>query len=61
MFRIICGGIRHAAINVSFMGRKPWIYTHRQPFLLAPILEAYTKKQGLSLNRYMRQKGWQSV
>ena len=24
------------------------IYTHRQPFLLEPILEAYTKKTGVT-------------
>ena len=33
------------------------IYTHRQPFLLEPILQAYTKKTGIEFQTVYAPKG----
>ena len=33
------------------------IYSHRQPYLLKPFLDAYTKKSGVKLNVVYASKG----
>ncbi len=48
MLRVICGALLMAIIsNGAALAESLGIYTHRQPFLLEPILEAYTKKTGV--------------
>ena len=51
----VCVAICFAPLQASIADSLN-IYTHRQPVLLEPILEAYTKKQGSRFQLFMRQK-----
>ena len=49
MFRTICGMVMMFVLTSgAAWADSLGIYTHRQPFLLEPILEAYTKKTGVT-------------
>ena len=58
MLRVICGALLMAVIsNGAALAESLGIYTHRQPFLLEPILEAYTKKTGVEFQTVYAPKG----
>ena len=58
MLRAICGALLMAIIsNGAAFAESLGIYTHRQPFLLEPILEAYTKKTGVEFQTVYAPKG----
>ena len=58
MLRVICGALLMAIIsNGAALAESLGIYTHRQPFLLEPILEAYTKKTGVEFQAVYAPKG----
>ena len=58
MLRVICGALLMAIIsNGAALAESLGIYTHRQPFLLEPILEAYTKKTGVEFQTVYAPKG----
>ena len=58
MLRVICGALLVAIIsNGAALAESLGIYTHRQPFLLEPILEAYTKKTGVEFQTVYAPKG----
>ena len=58
MLRVICGAFLMAIIsNGAALAESLGIYTHRQPFLLEPILEAYTKKTGVEFQTVYAPKG----
>ena len=58
MLRVICGALLVAIIsNGAAFAESLGIYTHRQPFLLEPILEAYTKKTGVEFQTVYAPKG----
>ena len=58
MLRAICGALLMAIIsNGAALAESLGIYTHRQPFLLEPILEAYTKKTGVEFQTVYAPKG----
>ena len=58
MLRVICGALLMAIIsNGVALADSLGIYTHRQPFLLEPILEAYTKKTGVEFQTVYAPKG----
>ena len=58
MLRVICGALFMAIIsNGAALAESLGIYTHRQPFLLEPILEAYTKKTGVEFQTVYAPKG----
>ena len=58
MLRVICGALLMAVIsNGTAWAESLGIYTHRQPFLLEPILEAYTKKTGVEFQTVYAPKG----
>ena len=58
MLRGICGALLVAIIsNGAALAESLGIYTHRQPFLLEPILEAYTKKTGVEFQTVYAPKG----
>ena len=58
MLRVICGALLLAIIsNGAALAESLGIYTHRQPFLLEPILEAYTKKTGVEFQTVYAPKG----
>ena len=58
MLRVICGAFLMAVIsNGAALAESLGIYTHRQPFLLEPILEAYTKKTGVEFQTVYAPKG----
>ena len=58
MLRLICGALLMAIIsNGAALAESLGIYTHRQPFLLEPILEAYTKKTGVEFQTVYAPKG----
>ena len=58
MLRVICGALLMAVIsNGAALAESLGIYTHRQPFLLEPILEAYTKKTGVEFKTVYAPKG----
>ena len=58
MLRVICGALLAAIIsNGAALAESLGIYTHRQPFLLEPILEAYTKKTGVEFQTVYAPKG----
>ena len=58
MLRVICGALLMAIIsNGAAIAESLGIYTHRQPFLLEPILEAYTKKTGVEFQTVYAPKG----
>ena len=58
MLRVICGALLMAIIsNGAAHAESLGIYTHRQPFLLEPILEAYTKKTGVEFQTVYAPKG----
>tara|TARA_B100000003_G_scaffold191788_1_gene190925 strand:+ start:962 stop:1972 length:1011 start_codon:yes stop_codon:yes gene_type:complete len=58
MLRVICGALLMVVIsNGAALAESLGIYTHRQPFLLEPILEAYTKKTGVEFQTVYAPKG----
>ena len=58
MLRVICGALLMAIIsNGAAIAESLGIYTHRQPFLLEPILDAYTKKTGVEFQTVYAPKG----
>ena len=58
MLRVICGAFLMLIIsNGAALAESLGIYTHRQPFLLEPILEAYTKKTGVEFQTVYAPKG----
>ena len=58
MLRVICGALLMVIIsNGAALAESLGIYTHRQPFLLEPILEAYTKKTGVEFQTVYAPKG----
>ena len=58
MLRVICGALLMAIIsNGAAIAESLGIYTHRQPFLWEPILEAYTKKTGVEFQTVYAPKG----
>ena len=58
MFRTICGILMMSALTSgAAWADSLGIYTHRQPFLLEPILEAYTKKTGVTFQTVYAPKG----
>ena len=58
MLRVICGALLMAiSSNGAALAESLGIYTHRQPFLLEPILEAYTKKTGVEFQTVYAPKG----
>ena len=58
MLRVICVALLMAIIsNGAALAESLGIYTHRQPFLLEPILEAYTKKTGVEFQTVYAPKG----
>ena len=58
MLRVICGAFLMVIIsNGAALAESLGIYTHRQPFLLEPILEAYTKKTGVEFQTVYAPKG----
>ena len=58
MLRVICGALLVAIIsNGAALAESLGIYTHRQPFLLEPILKAYTKKTGVEFQTVYAPKG----
>ena len=58
MLRVICGALLLVVIsNGAALAESLGIYTHRQPFLLEPILEAYTKKTGVKFQTVYAPKG----
>ena len=58
MFRIWCGVVLGTLLSVSASWAESLgIYTHRQPFLLNPILEAYTEKTGIKFKTVYAPKG----
>ena len=58
MLRLICGALLMAIIsNGAALAESLGIYTHRQPFLLEPILDAYTKKTGVEFQTVYAPKG----
>ena len=58
MLRVICGALLMVLIsNGAALAESLGIYTHRQPFLLEPILEAYTKKTGVEFQTVYAPKG----
>ena len=58
MFRIWCGVVLGTLLSVSASWADSLgIYTHRQPFLLNPILEAYTEKTGIKFKTVYAPKG----
>ena len=58
MLRVICGALLMAVMsNGAALAESLGIYTHRQPFLLEPILEAYTKKTGVEFQTVYAPKG----
>ena len=58
MLRVICGAFLMVVIsNGAALAESLGIYTHRQPFLLEPILEAYTKKTGVEFQTVYAPKG----
>ena len=58
MLRVICGALLMAIISTgAALAESLGIYTHRQPFLLEPILEAYTKKTGVEFQTVYAPKG----
>ena len=52
----ICAAICFAPLQASIADSLN-IYTHRQPALLEPILEAYTKKTGITFSTVYAPKG----
>ena len=58
MVRILCGlfGIIGLYSNIA-IAENIGIYTHRQPFLLEPILEAYTNKTGIEFKTVYAPQG----
>ena len=58
MLRAILGALLMAIMsNGAALAESLGIYTHRQPFLLEPILEAYTKKTGVEFQTVYAPKG----
>ena len=58
MFRMICGMMFLSVLTSgAAWADSLGIYTHRQPFLLEPILEAYTKKTGVTFETVYAPKG----
>ena len=58
MLRVICGALLMAIISHgAALAESLGIYTHRQPFLLEPILEAYTKMTGVEFQTVYAPKG----
>ena len=58
MLRVICGALLMVVIsNGAALAESLGIYTHRQPFLLEPILKAYTKKTGVEFQTVYAPKG----
>ena len=58
MLRVIYGALLMAIIsNGAALAESLGIYTHRQPFLLEPILDAYTKKTGVEFQTVYAPKG----
>jgi len=58
MVRAIFGVLLIAVIsNGTAWAESLGVYTHRQPFLLEPILEAYTKKTGVEFQTVYAPKG----
>ena len=58
MLRAIFGALLMAVIsNGTAWAESLGIYTHRQPFLLEPILKAYTKKTGVEFQTVYAPKG----
>ena len=58
MLRVIFGVLLMAVISSgTAWAESLGIYTHRQPFLLEPILEAYTKKTGVKFQTVYSPKG----
>ena len=58
MLRVICGALLMVVISKgAALAESLGIYTHRQPFLLEPILEAYTKKTGVEFQTVYAPKG----
>tara|TARA_B100000963_G_scaffold322889_1_gene307261 strand:- start:1024 stop:2034 length:1011 start_codon:yes stop_codon:yes gene_type:complete len=58
MLRVIWCALLMAIIsNGTALAESLGIYTHRQPFLLEPILEAYTKKTGVEFQTVYAPKG----
>jgi len=58
MFRAIWGIVLMSVISSgAAWADSLGIYTHRQPFLLEPILEAYTKKTGVTFQTVYAPKG----
>ena len=58
MFRTICGIVMMSVLTSgAAWADSLGIYTHRQPFLLEPILEAYTKKTGVTFQTVYAPKG----
>ena len=47
---IILSGIILILFSNSVFAKSLNIYSHRQPYLLKPFLDAYTKKTGVKLN-----------
>ena len=45
------------ASNTTSLANSLGIYTHRQPFLLEPILEAYTNQTGITFKTVYAPKG----
>ncbi|MBT6343745.1 MAG: iron ABC transporter substrate-binding protein, partial [Tateyamaria sp.] len=52
----VCAAICFAPLQASIADSLN-IYTHRQPALLEPILEAYTKKTGITFSTVYAPKG----
>jgi len=58
MFRVMLGTVLLSMVTISMAWAESLgIYTHRQPFLLAPILEAYTQKTGIEFQTVYAPKG----
>ena len=52
----VCAAICFVPLQASIADSLN-IYTHRQPVLLEPILEAYTKKTGITFSTVYAPKG----
>ena len=58
MLRVMCIAVPMAVISIgAAWAESLGVYTHRQPFLLGPILEAYTKKTGVEFQTVYAPKG----
>ena len=53
----ILSGIILILFSNSVFAKSLNIYSHRQPYLLKPFLDAYTKKTGVKLNVVYSSKG----